>query len=575
MNFTSPLKSSKANNLFESPSCYMSPSAFDKNGDQNTNTLNVINAPFCNSIQQNKSPQNSQFKTPTKYSDRFIPARTDSISKTLFDLKDEMIVEEQPQNRMLTESPFIFQGSRQSHANNSNSQSTTISGFSNGHTLNTFQQLTTPSKKVNFLSQQDENTKSYNELIQRELFGNYEGSNNKKSSEELQKTPILKFHWDQKNATTSPLLNIQQSPFQIFTPDDRSKEQKRKISKAPFKVLDAPGLQDDFYVDLLDWSSQNQIAVGLGKSIFIWEAASGKVQKLCDSDSDASNNRLNENYQNQSQSSYYTSLKWSPNGNQIAIGNDNGQVGLWDLTKKQLIREFSVQKERIGCIDFNNNNVFAAGSKDKSILIQDIRDPSILRIAKGHKQEICQVKWSPDQQYLASGGNDNMVAIWDIARSYQNINGFGQNEISPYQKHNEHQAAVRALAWNPHQYGVLLSGGGSRDQTIKVWNINTNSLLGSVEVGSQVCKLLFSPDQNEFVCAHGFEYNKVTVWKYPTMTQIAELEGHQSRVLFMSMAPDNQTIVTGAGDETLKFWKIFQGRPVSKQQSLLKHSDLR
>lgn len=29
---------------------------------------------------------------------------------------------------------------------------------------------------------------------------------------------------------------------------------KRKISKTPFKILDAPALQDDFYLNLLDWS---------------------------------------------------------------------------------------------------------------------------------------------------------------------------------------------------------------------------------------------------------------------------------------------------------------------------------
>ena len=37
----------------------------------------------------------------------------------------------------------------------------------------------------------------------------------------------------------------------------------RKISKNPYKILDAPKLKDDFYVNLLDWSSMNYIGVGL------------------------------------------------------------------------------------------------------------------------------------------------------------------------------------------------------------------------------------------------------------------------------------------------------------------------
>ena len=47
----------------------------------------------------------------------------------------------------------------------------------------------------------------------------------------------------------------------------------RKISKTPFKVLDAPALKDDYYLNLLDWSSQNILAVGLASNIYLWSAA--------------------------------------------------------------------------------------------------------------------------------------------------------------------------------------------------------------------------------------------------------------------------------------------------------------
>ncbi|RIB22307.1 hypothetical protein C2G38_1007703 [Gigaspora rosea] len=37
----------------------------------------------------------------------------------------------------------------------------------------------------------------------------------------------------------------------------------RYISRTPYKVLDAPDLQDDFYLNLVDWSSTNVLGVGL------------------------------------------------------------------------------------------------------------------------------------------------------------------------------------------------------------------------------------------------------------------------------------------------------------------------
>ncbi|BBG97982.1 FIZZY-related 3 [Prunus dulcis] len=48
------------------------------------------------------------------------------------------------------------------------------------------------------------------------------------------------------------------------------------------------------------------------------------------------------------------------------------------------------------------------------------------------------------------------------------------------------------------------------------------------------------------------------VWKYPSMGKVATLTGHSMRVLYLAMSPDGQTIVTGAGDETLRFWNVFR-----------------
>jgi cell division cycle 20-like protein 1 (cofactor of APC complex) len=46
--------------------------------------------------------------------------------------------------------------------------------------------------------------------------------------------------------------------------------------------LDAPSLQDDYYLNLLDWGSQNLMAVGLSSSVYLWNSATAKVNKLCD-----------------------------------------------------------------------------------------------------------------------------------------------------------------------------------------------------------------------------------------------------------------------------------------------------
>ena len=60
--------------------------------------------------------------------------------------------------------------------------------------------------------------------------------------------------------------------YSIGQEDNQYSIEARKINKMPFKVLDAPQLQDDFYLNLVDWSSQNVLAVGLNRSVYIWSA---------------------------------------------------------------------------------------------------------------------------------------------------------------------------------------------------------------------------------------------------------------------------------------------------------------
>lgn len=51
---------------------------------------------------------------------------------------------------------------------------------------------------------------------------------------------------------------------------------------------------------------------------------------------------------------------------------------------------------------------------------------------------------------------------------------------------------MKAIAWSPHLHGLLASGGGSADRTIRFWNVLTNKAVDSIDTGSQVCNLMFS-----------------------------------------------------------------------------------
>ena len=68
----------------------------------------------------------------------------------------------------------------------------------------------------------------------------------------------------------------------------------------------------------------------------------------------------------------------------------------------------------------------------------------------------------------------------------------------------------------------------------------------------------------ELLSSHGNPSNKLNVWKLDQsseeregLIQVGELQGHEDRILHVSISPDQQTVVSAAADETLRFWKCF------------------
>jgi len=334
------------------------------------------------------------------------------------------------------------------------------------------------------------------------------------------------------------IVNEPQSPYSLTPVSSKSqkllrspRKASRKISKIPFKVLDAPEIQDDFYLNLVDWSSQNVLSVGLGACVYLWSACTSQVTRLCDLTND---------------NDTVTSVSWAERGNFVAVGTHRGYVQIWDVAAAKRVNVLSGHSARVGALAWCGD-MLSSGSRDRLILQRDVRTPSVApeRRLVGHRQEVCGLKWSPDNQYLASGGNDNKLFVWS-----------GQT-TTPMQTYTEHLAAVKAIAWSPHHHGLLASGGGTADRYIRFWNTLTGQPMQSVDTGSQVCNLAWSKHASELVSTHGYSQNQILVWKYPSLVQVAKLTGHSYRVLYLAMSPDGEAIVTGAGDETLRFWNVF------------------
>eukprot|EP00668_Euglena_longa_P005893 GGOE01006962.1.p1 GENE.GGOE01006962.1~~GGOE01006962.1.p1 ORF type:complete len:504 (+),score=129.80 GGOE01006962.1:38-1549(+) len=341
-------------------------------------------------------------------------------------------------------------------------------------------------------------------------------------------------------STQSPMtpLSRQASLRGVYQQNKRRNFQKPAMRNIPTKeerILDAPGMLDDFYLHLLSWSASNLLAVALQNNLYIWNAETGSAHHLCS---------LMEDQPQR----YYSSLEWSaqdPNILALSSGPPENEIELWDAASGNQVATFHGQAHRVGVLAWGGN-VLASGARDGTITLHDVRTSTRIASVTPHLGEVCGLSWSPDGMQLASGGNDNLVQLFDFHRM--------DNARLVLRGHT---AAIKAIGWSPHQSNLLATGGGTEDTTLRFWSTISGSCTHQVYTTSQICCLLWSKHSNEIVTSHGFSDYQLTLWKYPTLTPLAELKGHAARVLHLAISPDGQTVVSAAADETIRFWKCF------------------
>lgn len=317
--------------------------------------------------------------------------------------------------------------------------------------------------------------------------------------------------------SSKPIDLRQQYNRPLKSASSSSAQTRRRIATAPERVLDAPGLIDDYYLNLLDWSSGNQVAIGLERNVYVWSADEGSVSCLLETNADT----------------YVSSVKWSDDGAYVGVGLGTGEVQIWDVSEGQKIRSMFGHDTRVGVMGWSKH-LLSTGARSGLVYNHDVRiaEHKVAELVS-HTSEVCGLEWRSDGAQLATGGNDNLVSIWD-ARSLS---------VPKFTKTN-HKAAVKALAWCPWNMNLLATGGGSYDRHIHFWNSTSGARVNSIDTGSQVTSLRWSPHYREIVSSSGFPDNSLSVWSYPTLVRNIEIPAHESRVLHSCLSPDGQMLAT-------------------------------
>ncbi|KAF9761310.1 WD repeat-containing protein srw1 [Nosema granulosis] len=316
-----------------------------------------------------------------------------------------------------------------------------------------------------------------------------------------------------------------------FHPFDISADPFRPVVVTqPYREIKTKSLADDFYSNLIDWH-RDKVYIAIEDSVFCHNFLTASTAHI-------------HTFPN----SIITCIKGHKES--IILGTNSGNLHTLDLNSLKSSR-YSFHRSRIGVIHFNGDHILT-GSRDKRIKIIDSKNGKIVDTIMHHTQEVCGLGINKTNKYLATGGNDNKLYIYDYRRL-----------DVPLKKCLQHKAAIKAISWSPNSPNLFVTGGGTADKTVKLWDTKmigseTGPLVKSVDYGSQVCNIRWL-SSNLLLSSHGYSKDDVRLCSLFNFKFQKQYLGHKNRVIHFSVSPDQKYFVTGSSDCSIKFWEIKDG----------------
>ncbi len=180
-----------------------------------------------------------------------------------------------------------------------------------------------------------------------------------------------------------------------------------------------------------------------------------------------------------------------------------------------------------------------------SALVYCQEDENLVYILKKHNDAVNALAFTNDGKYLASGGEDRVINIWDV-ESGELVYSISNNYFPV--KYMQFTGDNRILvASGPDVKLIDLQGNLIRafsGYTTHIWSFEYNERTGRLVAGS------FS--------------KKINVWDFNTGTVTATLDGHEKSALAVCISPDGKYIVSGSLDETVRMWNASDGTELKK-----------
>lgn len=206
-------------------------------------------------------------------------------------------------------------------------------------------------------------------------------------------------------------------------------------------------------------------------------------------------------------------------------------------------------EHHINDIALNNSGQLLYSAAGNVVRVWDLRRfAAVGKLSGGHQAAIMVIGVDQQEQndIVVTGSKDHYIKVFEVMSE-------GAGVLTPkYNLEPPHYDGIQSLAI---QGNVLFSG--SRDTCIKKWDLNSHSLVQSLNAAHRdwICAMNFMKGTNTLLsgCRAGY----LKLWNVDTCAQIAEIKAHTSPI--NAIATNSSAIFTASNDHTIRIWRQKTG----------------
>ncbi|KAF7309781.1 WD-REPEATS-REGION domain-containing protein [Mycena indigotica] len=195
-----------------------------------------------------------------------------------------------------------------------------------------------------------------------------------------------------------------------------------------------------------------------------------------------------------------------------------------------------------------NNEILATGSWSGMVKLWNVPACTLIRPLRGHSDRVGGVAWHPKATKtqnpsivnLVSGAGDGCVNLWAL------------NAESPLAIMKGHQDRVCRVAFHPSGEFVASA---SFDTTWRLWDVNTTKELLLQEGHSKEVYAVEFQNDGSLVASGGLDAIG-RVWDLRTGRTAMVLDGHVQAIYAIGFSPNGYQVATGSGDDTIRIWDL-------------------